>query len=205
MGKRGQRSAKEWEAYYSSSAWEEQQHGNRQPKPWGKGKSKEGKKPKEAHAFPSFEEMPSSSRAKANGAGRAGKGNLATDSAPASAHSHGQGCFSKSIQKVVNNLRRCETRLRKIDEETADIDAKWTEWQVQMKRSFIAERSRFYEAMNRLKAEKLEMQEVQEQALDDLQDAFTRPLGDDILERTWRSRRSPTRPRRSGTSSWWTR
>eukprot|EP00439_Symbiodinium_sp_Y106_P066616 s1955_g10.t2 len=162
MGKRGQRSAKEWEAYYSSSAWEEQQHGNRQPKPWGKGKSKEGKKPKEAHAFPSFEEMPSSSRAKANGAGRAGKGNLATDSAPASAHSHGQGCFSKSIQKVVNNLRRCETRLRKIDEETADIDAKWTEWQVQMKRSFIAERSRFYEAMNRLKAEKLEMQEDME-------------------------------------------
>ena len=49
------------------------------------------------------------------------------ESAPPPTSSHGHGGFSKSIQKVVNNLRRCETRLRKIDEETEDIDAKWTE------------------------------------------------------------------------------
>ena len=175
MGKRAQWSAKDWELYYSSS-WEDPSYGRHQ-KQWGKGGGKDGGKTKDTGAFPTYEEMPVGSKAKSKGSGAAGAGQSAAEQATTGTGGPG---FSKSIQKVVNNLRRCETRLRRIEEEATEISQKWEAWQTQMKRSFITERAKYYEAVNKLKAEKQEMQEAQEEALEDLHGALARPPGDEM-------------------------
>ena len=56
--------------------------------------------------------------------------------------STGQGGLAKHVQRAVNNPRRSETRLRKLGEEEEAAKAKWEEFQLQLKTSFIKERTR---------------------------------------------------------------
>ncbi|CAE7244447.1 unnamed protein product [Symbiodinium sp. CCMP2592] len=174
--------AKEWEDYYSSGGpRSDPHHGAPNPKHRGKGKAKEGRQPKDTSAFPSFEQMPANSKTRPPAGGGQGKGVSASTAAATTDGSQPTGGLARHIQKAVNNLRRCETRLRKLETEVQDTDAKWAEWQTQMKKSFVTERSKYYETINRLKAETTEMQEAQEEAIESLQAAFSK-TGDEAMD-----------------------
>ena len=75
------------------------------------------------------------------------------------------GGFAKAVQKVVNGIRRCENRLRKIEEESEAAGAKWEAFKDKMKKSFVAERAKYYEDVGRLKAEKEEQTALQEETM----------------------------------------
>ena len=123
MGKRGQWSAKEWEAYYSSAAWEEQPHGTRHPKPWGKGKSKDGKKPKETF----LPHLRGDALQLANQVRRSWERTCDGGIGP-SAHQQPRPRWLLEVDpKGRQQPSPLRDEIRKIDEETEDIDAKWTE------------------------------------------------------------------------------
>ena len=118
------------------------------------------RKPQDPHpgVFPSFEMMattgPKSGHAGARGV-EAGSG-------------IGKGDFVKSVQKLVNNVRRSEQRLRKQEEEKEQIDKKWDLYQKELKASFMAERARHRGMMDKIQQEKEDAQRCHETAIEEL-------------------------------------
>eukprot|EP00439_Symbiodinium_sp_Y106_P049122 s2048_g6.t1 len=174
-GKRPAWADEEWSDYsYSYSGWGRPQAAAKPPKSRGKGKDKDKtKKPKEEGTFPTYEDMVLPSQAGTSGKGR-------QPSEQAQPGPGGRGGLSRQVQRIVNNLRRSETRIRKIAEEETAAKAKWDEFQAQLKSSFVKERARFYENMERLKTASAEQTEIQEEALDELQRALAHPEEDRI-------------------------
>ena len=166
----------EWDNYSQSYAgWGRQGQAAKPQKSRGKGKDQDKSRwAKDEGAFPTYEDIVIPQRS-----GASGKGRSQGDTAAAGAG--GRGGLSRQVQRIVNNLRRSETRLRKITEEEEITKQKWAEFQVQLKNSFIKERSRYYENMERLKAELEEQTELQEEALDELQKALANP-GEDRMD-----------------------
>ena len=192
-GKRPAWADEEWSDYsYSYSGWGRPQAAAKPPKSRGKGKDKDKtKKPKEEGTFPTYEDMVLPSQAGTSGKGR-------QPSEQAQPGPGGRGGLSRQVQRIVNNLRRSETRIRKIAEEETAAKAKWDEFQAQLKSSFVKERARFYENMERLKTASAEQTEIQEEALDELQRALAHPEED----RIWTSMRSPAQHRVHGRRCW---
>ena len=166
----------EWDNYSQSCAgWGRQGQAAKPQKSRGKGKDQDKSRwAKDEGTFPTYEDIVIPQRS-----GASGKGRSQGDTAAAGAG--GRGGLSRQVQRIVNNLRRSETRLRKITEEEEITKQKWAEFQVQLKNSFIKERSRYYENMERLKAELEEQTELQEEALDELQKALANP-GEDRMD-----------------------
>ena len=107
--------------------------------PKGKGKNKEPPRKKEENAFPTYEDMKIPSHTAAAGQ------ELLPAGLPQPGR--GNGGLARHVQRAVNNLRRSETRLRKLGEEEDAAKAKWEQFQQQLKASFITERGRYYEKL----------------------------------------------------------
>ena len=164
MGKRGgqQWDGQEWDGYRSYSGWEESSAAMRPAKSKGKGKDQQRKK--DEAAFPSYEAMILPTRAEEHGQAQA-------SSSWEGPQGHGQrpGSMAKSIQKAVNNLRKCETRLRRIAEEQDEAQAKWRAFQEQLKKTFVKERAKFLAHTAKLGDEKAEQSALQDEAMEELQ------------------------------------
>ena len=162
MGKRGQWPAKDradYDGQWSYHGWEDSEY-YRQPKGKARGKAKDPpRRQKDNNIFPSYEtvELPG----KHDGKGKGGGPPSNKDAANTSASSG----VARNIQKAVNNLRRCENRLRRIGEEASEAKEKWEIFQDQLKKSFISERSRFHANMAKLSQERAEQEALQEQVL----------------------------------------
>ena len=79
----------------------------------------------------------------------------------------------KGAQKLVNNLRKAETKVRKTEEELCHVAEQWSVFQEGLKKAFIKERGKYLEAMRTLKEEQETNLANQEEALNDLQDALS--------------------------------
>ena len=175
MGKRAQWSAKDWELYYSSS-WEDPSYGRHQ-KQWGKGGGKDGAKTKTPEHSRLTRRCRSAPRRSPRAMGLLVRATLPRSRPP---REPVVLAFPSQSRRWSTTSAVCETRLRRIEEEATEASQKWEAWQTQMKRSFITERAKYYEAVNKLKAEKQEMQAAQEEALEDLHGALTRPPADEM-------------------------
>ena len=137
MGKRGgqQWDGQAWDDYRSYAGWQDKAWEPRSAK--GKGKNKEPPRKKEENAFPAYEDMKIPSHTAAAGQ------ELLPAGLPQPGR--GNGGLARHVQRAVNNLRRSETRLRKLGEEEDAAKAKWEQFQQQLKASFITEPGRYYE------------------------------------------------------------
>eukprot|EP00439_Symbiodinium_sp_Y106_P068738 s64_g11.t1 len=78
------------------------------------------------------------------------------------------GDFVKIVQKLTNNLRRAEQRIRKNKEERGLVDGQWASFQKGLKESFMRERARYKECSDRLLHEEGEAARCQESAVEEL-------------------------------------
>ena len=109
-------------------------------------------------AFPTFEMMT---------VGRA-KGDSQDPHAPAAEGPGGNGDFVKHVQKLVNNVRRAEQKMRKQVAEQQQTDEKWAQFQKELKTAFMKERTKYKDRMDRLLKEKEEARAAQENAVEEL-------------------------------------
>ena len=92
-----------------------------------------------------------------------------TPNGPASGSSGASGGdFVKIVQKLTNNLRRAEQRIRKNKEERGLVDGQWASFQKGLKESFMRERARYKECSDRLLHEEGEAARCQESAVEEL-------------------------------------
>ncbi|CAE7236609.1 unnamed protein product [Symbiodinium sp. CCMP2592] len=96
-----------------------------------------------------------------------GDGPRTTREQPASTGS-GTGDFVRCVQKLVNNVRRSEQRLRKQEEEREQVDKKWTQYQKELKASFMSEWTKHRDLVEKIKQETVDAQKQQETAVDEL-------------------------------------
>ncbi|CAE7786256.1 unnamed protein product [Symbiodinium sp. CCMP2456] len=170
MGKRGG-----WGEQWSHGYWP--QHGgatgwnNKQSKGTGKkGKDKGGDyNPENAQtSFPSYETMPA--KTKASSAVTQWGNNAASSDLAA-----GQGNMVRYVQKLANTIRRADGKLRKCDLDRKETDEKWEEYQKGLKQSFLRERKRYYERLEKVQAEKDEFVGQKEEAVVALQRLLANP------------------------------
>eukprot|EP00439_Symbiodinium_sp_Y106_P053268 s4703_g7.t1 len=99
--------------------------------------------------------------------GRA-KGDSQDPHAPAAEGPGGNGDFVKHVQKLVNNVRRAEQKMRKQVAEQQQTDEKWAQFQKELKTAFMKERTKYKDRMDRLLKEKEEARAAQENAVEEL-------------------------------------
>ncbi|CAE7037280.1 unnamed protein product [Symbiodinium sp. CCMP2592] len=144
-------------------------HGGRQR---GKGQDK-GKdqawhsswKETEEPAFPTLEAMQVTTTG-----GKGGQDGRAAEAAK-SAGSKTMDLVS-GAQRLVNNLRKAEVKVRKTDEKLARLQEQWTAYQDKLKKAFLKERDKFLDASKVLRAEQAENILNEEEALNELQEAI---------------------------------
>ena len=159
QGQQGQHGR--WPSYGpSSSTWSETK---------GKGKQKGGKQPwhqwhKEVGAFPAFDEMTSEEQS--------GQ----TETTVEAEARGGTGGAMRIMQKLINGVRRSEARLRKLEAEETEVDAKWKTFQDGLKKAFITERARFMERKEKIAKDRAEQQETQVEAIQELQEFLLDPM-----------------------------
>ena len=61
--------------------------------------------------------------------------------------------YHKGIQKVLNGLRKSESKARKLEEERDDMEAKWLLFQQNLTDSYLEERAKYREKADRLHKE----------------------------------------------------
>ncbi|CAE6930722.1 unnamed protein product [Symbiodinium sp. CCMP2592] len=174
MGRNKPQWGKERDAYYGRSehGWSEHgwppSHGKGKEK--GKDKGKDKRQPSytwqtETADFPTYDMMETSrTRGQPSRPAEAEAANRVTT-----------GGAIKVVQKIVNGVRRNETRLRKMDEEAEEAAAKWKAFQEKLKKSFITERARYMASKEQFAKVKAEVQEMLAQNLQDLQDFLVNP------------------------------
>ena len=105
------------------------------------------------------------------------------------------GDFVKIVQKLTNNLRRAEQRIRKNKEERGLVDGQWASFQKGLKESFMRERARYKECSDRLLHEEGEAARCQESAVEELYRFLADPkthIGQKTAEAARPRRRRPT-------------
>ena len=156
--------------YSSSSSW--QQHGGVASR-WDKNPKGHGRKGKDhwqetaAPSFPSFEDM--------SAKGHRPIGQLQRRGDAPGQEATGTGFLVHFIQKLANTIRRADGKLRKCEEEGAATEAKWEEYQKELKRSFLQERKRRAERIAKVDAEQAELLQQKENAIAELQAVFLNP------------------------------
>ena len=125
------------------------------------------------HSFPSYDMVPVSTgkggKGKKTGVGRADT----EEDLPA----HGAGSLARYVQKLVNALRKSDSRLRKCEMDQKEADEQWEGYQRGLKQSFLKERQRYKERVAKVQTEKTECVQMKEEALQSLREMFINPMG----------------------------
>ncbi|CAE7717929.1 unnamed protein product [Symbiodinium sp. CCMP2592] len=153
---------------WSSSTWSK--HGwskdGGKAKQAGKGKDKNGAgSSREEPAFPSFEAMVVPSQDRKEHGGRSTTASSST-AKPTAAD------LVQGTQKLVNQLRKAESKVRRGEEELVHINEQWRLFQEKLKKAFLKERGRYMELVRKNKEEQEENLACQESALAALQDVL---------------------------------
>ncbi|CAE7693995.1 glpV, partial [Symbiodinium sp. CCMP2456] len=155
-----------WQQYHGAS-------GSRQHKGYGKGKqAKDGKRWREpqedtAQGFPSFEEMKIKNKGDRT---HQRQETMDVDESEPSA-----GGYLRGFQKILNGLRKAETRARKLEQECQDTDDKWAAFQQSLKDSYVKERAKHREKIGRLRAELSEQNQAKEDIVRELKKVVANP------------------------------
>ncbi|CAE7282967.1 unnamed protein product [Symbiodinium sp. CCMP2592] len=173
MGKRGQWSAEEWDAWRSShgqpsGGWHRQ-----------KGKAKEGKgdnprkgadthRDRRQNTFPSFETMEA-------GSSSTRSTTKPKDSMEIDDEAPSNGQVTRGVQKVLNSLRKAEGKARRLAEDKAETQKKWAAWREELQQSFLKEKKRYQDRIDKITQELMEAEQAQEDALGELQMALLEP------------------------------
>ncbi|OLQ02300.1 hypothetical protein AK812_SmicGene14861 [Symbiodinium microadriaticum] len=181
------RGQKSWNRndYDYGGGWEQQQPAYSQWDSKGYGKQKgagktQWREPAQAARgpqFPSFDMMVTDGPHK----GSRQQDGDAQQSLETTTTAHG---FSKNMQKMMNGFRKAETKLRKLEEDKAAVEGKWQKFQLELKQSFLKERSRYYERMGQIKQEASEAQKGKIDALVSLQSLLAHPDEEEQVEQT---------------------
>ena len=139
----------------------------------GKKQSKDLVSEPNNHSFPSYDMVPLPSgkggKGKKKGAGRADT----EEEFPA----QGAGSLARYVQKLVNALRKSDSRLRKCELDQQEADEQWEGYQKGLKQSFLKERQRYKERVAKVQAEKTECAQMKEEALQSLREMIINPMG----------------------------
>ena len=138
---------------------------------YGKGYGKKGKVTYGEYgqpSFPSYDAMQLSGQRQAKSAGKGDRKEIAEGSSEA-------GGLVKLVQKWVNTIRRADGRARKGETDKEAAEAQWQEYQRKLRQSFLQERQRYYEKVNRIKQEQAEMIQQKEEAIKNLRTILTKP------------------------------
>eukprot|EP00439_Symbiodinium_sp_Y106_P047703 s234_g6.t1 len=138
---------------------------------YGKGYGKKGKVTYGEYglpSFPSYDDMQLSGQRQAKSAGKGDRKEIAEGSSEA-------GGLVKLVQKWVNTIRRADGRARKGETDKEAAEAQWQEYQRKLRQSFLQERQRYYEKVNRIKQEQAEMIQQKEEAIKNLRMILTKP------------------------------
>ncbi|CAE7197338.1 unnamed protein product [Symbiodinium sp. CCMP2592] len=173
MGKRGQWSAEEWDAWRSShgqpsGGWHRQ-----------KGKAKEGKgdnprkgadthRDRRQNTFPSFETMEA-------GSSSTRSTTKPKDSMEIDDEAPSNGQVARGVQKVLNSLRKADGKARRLAEDKVETQKKWAAWREELQQSFLKEKKRYQDRIDKITQELMEAEQAQEDALGELQMALLEP------------------------------
>ncbi|CAE7214811.1 AGBL3 [Symbiodinium sp. CCMP2592] len=156
--------------------WEEswrgqQPHGGWHGRPRGKGQDKGWDQPRhprkdaEEPIFPTFDEM----MVMPNG-GKGAATAQATEKAKGSGHRTMD--LVTGTQRLVNNLRKAEVKVRKTEEKMGYLKEQWAAYQEKLKKAFLKERNKYLELTKALREEQEANLSYEEEALSELQDAL---------------------------------
>jgi len=81
------------------------------------------------------------------------------------------------VQKSLNAFRRSEGKTRRLEEECAELETKWENFQRGLKESFIKERAKFHDRKAKVVADINEAYKIRDEALQELQEVFSEPSG----------------------------
>ncbi|CAE7766735.1 unnamed protein product [Symbiodinium sp. CCMP2456] len=160
-----------WESDYgwSRSSQQASWHG----KGGGKERQRWPKEPKEQHEnkFPSYDGQPARQGPQTSGGatqeanGREGQSQNGGES----------GDLVRYIQKLANTVRRADARIRKSDKDREDAEQQWQQYQEDLKKSFLKERTRHFEKLGKLRTETQEQQVAKEQAIVEMKEILAHP------------------------------
>ncbi|CAE7768865.1 unnamed protein product [Symbiodinium sp. CCMP2592] len=136
-----------WHGYRSEDKWN-RQRGDR-----------------EAPRHPTLETVvvPQDDRALASGSTSKSAGTVAAAAA---------GSLVKGVQRQVNTVRKCETKIRKNEADSKDLEQRWAAFKEEMKANFVKERNKYKERQAALESEGQEQREALADALVELQTAI---------------------------------
>ena len=173
MGKRGQQSWEDtaryasWAASSQSSAWSGWPAKGK-GKQWAEWKDDYHYRAKDSRDFPSYAAMPILGK-------EGGVPHSAVE--PGSEQKlHPGASLAREVQRLVNGVRKSETRYRKAEEELAAEKARWHKFMDKMKKNFIQERSKYRASLGKLEKEMTDQQVAQEAAVQDLQKFLLQPV-----------------------------
>ena len=179
MGKRGGWDAaarKEYDYGYDSSYWPQSGssygRGDWPSKGQGKKPGKEAKPERGQVAFPSYEAMAVPNH---KGGKAVGKQLSKTTTEVEPELVGATGDLARYVQKLVNTLRRSDGKLRRCEMDKDEAQAKWDEYQKHLKQSFIQERQRYREKLDKVQAEQEEYIKAKNGALQELQEIIADP------------------------------
>ena len=135
MGRKQNQGWKRWQNDYSaegSAAWS-----GYRSESWHQGHY--GRPNWEAARFPTFENMvPNDDQTPA------------PPNATSSTSHTSAGAMVRSVQKQVNLIRKCETKIRRNAEDAKDLGDKWAAFQAEMQASYVKKRARYHEKCDKL-------------------------------------------------------
>ena len=118
----------------------------------------------------------------------------------------------RPVQKIVNGVRQSKGKLRKLETESEEAGSKWKAYQEGLKKTFVAERAKFYDRKEKIAKEKAGQQEIQAESIQELRDILLNPEdgdgchpdeGHERVGRAFRAPRgSPRRQKKPQSRSW---
>ncbi|CAE7717987.1 unnamed protein product [Symbiodinium sp. CCMP2592] len=114
---------------------------------------------------------------------------------PAGPPSAGAGDFLRTVQKLTNNLRRAELRLRKCSEEQHQVNEKWECFQKELKQSFMKEWSRYREYSTKLQGDQEDAKQHQSAAIEEVYKFLADPT-------QYKSTPTPDAPPKEAVEEW---
>ena len=58
--------------------------------------------------------------------------------------------YVTGVQKILNGFRKTESKARKLEDEKADLESRWLEFQKGLRKAFLADRSKYMDKMDKL-------------------------------------------------------
>ena len=150
----------------------------------GKKPGKEARPERAQVAFPSYEAMAVPNHKGGKAVGKQ-QNKMALETEPELVGATGD--LARYVQKLVNTLRRSDGKLRRCEMDKEEAQAKWDEYQKHLKQSFIQERQRYREKLDKVQAEQEEYIKAKNGALQELQEIIADPHAADTTETnyTW--------------------